>query len=401
MLEPSVEGNSVTFRPDANNWERMMAIVRHMREIPELPSEAPPKESSSLENVEFPPEGGVLTYMSGQEEPYKGFPFHEMVDKIDLIKKVTRALLSSFFHSSKRRNKLQLLTVILVPWLISDSIRAFVHTFYRVVERFRVKSTMYSTSMRELHRAFSIEHYGEKPQDKDLREQIRDLTCMILEFDNAYRFRFQDIVSELDKVSLRKNPGKELVRLLTLMQSREKQQTVKDTWTLFKAFIPAALFFNRKLRRAIISILESLDLEKIRFSKEDRSYCVPRADYTFGFVENPTPEVAALIARLADKKAKEEARSVVRDESTKAHEALFARHKAEIAVPAEMEAQIVQETNEYLAQCNIEGNQKFEEGRKRILRNHLTEEQLKTIDRHNKEREIMDDEFTKKLTAVG
>lgn len=401
MSEPLEKGDSITFRPDANNWERMMGIVRHMREIPELPSEAAPKDSSSLENVEFPPEGGVLTYMSGMEEPYKGFPFHEMVDKIDILKKVVRGTLSSFFHSSKRRNKLQLLTILFVPWLVTDSVRALVYTFFRMVERFKIKPIMYSTSMRELHRVFSIEHFNEKPQDREFRLQLRDLTCMILEMDNAYRFRFQDVMSELDKVSLRKNPGKELVRLLTLMQSREKEQTVKDTWTLFKTFLPIALFFSRKTRRYVIDILTSLDLEQIKLSKEDRAFCVPRSDYTFGFTQNPTPEVQALMARLAEKKRKEEERAKVRDESTKAHEALFARHKLELNVAPELEAKIVQDTNEFLQKCNIEGNQRFEVGRKEILKKHLSKAQLETIDRHNAEREVMDTEFTNKLTAVG
>ena len=36
-----------------------------------------------------------------------------------------------------------------------------------------------------------------KPWLKEKWEKIRDLVCLILEFDNAYRFRFQDVLSEI------------------------------------------------------------------------------------------------------------------------------------------------------------------------------------------------------------
>jgi len=400
MPNPSqVEGDHVRFTPDQFNADRMMSIVRHMKEIPELPSEKP-KDTSTLLEVRFPEEGGVLTHMSGQAEAYKGFPFYEMVDKIDLMKKVIRSTLSSFFHSIKRRNKLQLATIVLVPWFLNDFARAGIYTFFRTVERFKVKPIMYSTSMRELYRAFSIERDGETLQEKELREQARLLICMTLEFDNAYRFRFQDIVNELDKVALHKNPAKELVRLLSLMQTREKGQDVADTWTLFKTFLPVVLWLHPKTKKTIKTILGNIDLDKIRLSREDKNFCIPRSDYTFGFMVNPNEEDKKQIELVMHSRQLEDERIKVRDESTKAHEALFAQQKEEMTVSQELEKQIVDETNTYLLECNKEGQEKFEIGRKAILNKYLTPELLQTVDRHQQEREKMDKEFTEKLTAV-
>ena len=389
---PSVEGRQVRLIPGPESWQQMMGIVRRMRKIPELPSEVP-KDSSQLLGVEFPEEGGIHTFMTGQDEPYKGFPFHEMVDKIDLTKKVIRSVLSSFFHSIKRRNKLQLATIALVPWFLKDLAQAGIYTFFRFVERFEIKDEMYSTSMRELLRALSIEFHGEKEHERELRRQFKILVCMILEFDNAYRFRFQDIIGELDKVALKKSPADELTRLLTLMQSREKGQSVADTWELFKTFLKPALFVNPGLKRTIVETLSELDLDKIRLSKEDKSYCAPRSDYTFGFQLHPTESDLEIIGKVKRKKESEERQTKVRDESTKAHEALFVRQKEEMVVSPELEAQIVRETNEFLLQCNTEMNQKFEEGRKAILRKHLSEEQLSLVDKHQREREEMDNKY--------
>jgi len=265
-----------------HNMGLMQQIVREMREIPELPSEKP-TDVHPLEKVEFPEKGGVLTYMGGHAHPYKGFPFFEFVDKIDTIKKVQKATLSSLFHSFKGR-RLSLIGLLFVPWLFKELARAYIYTFYRIIERFRVKTLRYSDAIRELHRACSIQ-FEETAEERELRYMIRDLVCMVLEFDNAYRFRFQDVIVELDKAALRKNPGKELTRLLTLMQSRETTQEVKDTWTLVRYFLPWYIRLNSSLKKAIVGVLSELDLETVKLSAEDTHFAKERKDYKFAFMK--------------------------------------------------------------------------------------------------------------------
>lgn len=267
------------------NQRLMGQIIAEMKEIPELPSEVP-TDVHALTKVELPDTGGVLTYMEGYDEPYKGFPFHEFVDKIDSLKKLSRGVLSSLFHSLKRRNKLQVASLVLVPWLFNDLLRGTIYAYHRIIIRFKIKELRYSDAVREVYRAMSTKFLGETSDEATIREMVRDLLCMVLENDNAYRFRFQDIVVELDKEALKRNAGKELVRLLALMQTRERSQDVKDTWTLLKTFLPMYLFVNRKVRMRIVQTLGELDMEKVRLSKEDIFYCKPRKDYKFSFMEN-------------------------------------------------------------------------------------------------------------------
>lgn len=263
----------------------MAQVVAEMKEIPELPSETP-KDVHALTYVEFPEQGGVLTFMEGYEEPYKGFPFHEFVDKIDSLKKLSRGVLSSLFHSLKRRNKFQVALLLLVPWLFNDLLRGTIYAFHRIIIRFKIKELRYCDAVREVYRAMSVGFPQETQAEAEMRHMVRDLLCMILENDNAYRFRFQDIIAELDKDALTRNPSKELVRLLSLMQTREKGQDVRDTWTLLKTFLPMYLLVNPQVRRAIVRMLCELDLEKIKLAKEDIFYCKPRTDYQFGFMQN-------------------------------------------------------------------------------------------------------------------
>lgn len=280
---PEEQKSLTDYEAFVQNNQLMQHVVREMKEIPTLPSEVP-TDVNPLLKVEFPEEGGVLTYMGNYEYPYKGFPFFEFVDKIDIIKKILRGTMSSFFHSLKERNKLELVFLLTVPWLFGVFIKAQVYTFHRMVERFKVKPIRYCTAIRELHRAMSIER-EELTSERTMRFMIRDLACMFLEFDNAYRFRFQDVIVELDTTKLAAAPIKEIVRLADVMIERERTQEVKDTWALLKFFLPWYLRFNPNLRRALVEVLMGLDLTKTVLSIEDQLYCSKRKDYTFAFMK--------------------------------------------------------------------------------------------------------------------
>ena len=262
---------------------RMMEVVRAIREIPELPSEQP-KDVSPLLKVELPDEGGILTYMGSQSYPYRGFPYYEFVEKIDYIKKTSRAFLSSLYHSFKGKNRLWFIFLIPSLLFLKPLVRAWIHTYYRIVERFRIKSLRYCTAIRELHRAFSIEPENESDQDKELRIEVRDLICMILENDNAYRFRFQDISQDINKESLQRNPPRELIRLFDILQSCETGEDIRNTWILFKLFIRFYLRFDKKFCKILVRALVNLDYSRVQLTDEDKYYCSGRKDYNFRWI---------------------------------------------------------------------------------------------------------------------
>lgn len=267
------------------NLNLMREIASMMKETPHIPSEVTKdSDMNPLVRVEMPEAGGVLTYMLNNELPFKGFPFNEFVDKIDVIKKIQRAALSSIYHSTKKRSWFQLIRLALVPWLFGDLIKAYIYVFYRQIDRFKIKPIRYSDAIRELHRAFTVANPDEQVSDQEFRYQVRDIVCMVLEFDNAYRFRFQDIIVELDKEKLAQNPSKEIVRLLNELSSRELVQEVKDTWKLARYFLPIYLRFNKPLRHSLVNVLTALDLEKVKLSPEDIQFSKTRKDYKFGFM---------------------------------------------------------------------------------------------------------------------
>ena len=266
-----------------NNIQLMHGIVREMKEIPELQSEVV-TDQNALVKVEFPEEGGVLTYMTGHDYPYRGFPYFEFVEKIDLIKKISRGTLSGLYHSIKHRNKLRLLLMFPLIFMAKDLILTSVRTFHKLIDRFRIKRTRYSTAMRELYRAFDTPRANEDLRTLELRLMLKDIVCTVLEFDNAYRYRFQDVIISLDKVALKRNTIRELTRLLDVMSSRENSQEVRDTWRLGRMAIQFYLRFDRKMQRMIRDILLELNLGKVELAIEDKHFAGLRKDYNFKFI---------------------------------------------------------------------------------------------------------------------
>lgn len=369
----------------------MQTVIGEIKEIPELPSEAP-KDSTFITNVDFPEEGGVLTYMDGHDEPFRGFPFHEFVDKVDTLKKIGRGMLSSLFHSIKKRNKFELALLVFTPWLFEALLLGGLYAANRIVSRFKFKKDKYSQAVRELHRVLSLEK-GE------VREIIRDLLCMTLENDNAYRFRFQDIIVNLDKVALKKNVSKEVVRLLTLMQSREKNVDVSDTWTLLKTFLPMYLFVNRKLRKELAFILGEINLGEVELTKEDKWFCYPRSDYHFGFVLNQAEADKDIIARFEAKKRRDEETKRIREESTKAHQELFARHRVELPL-GERDQQVVKLDQELQNSLNEKARIAYVEGQMKNREAVLSLKELDILKRQLQEIAEMDEHYNKQLQAL-
>lgn len=268
------------------NLQIMENIVGSMKEIPKLPSEIPKEgDHHPLLHVEFPPEGGVLTYMGGYEHPYRGFPYFEFVEKMDTIKKVARNVQSAVYHAFLGKRWRMLFLIPLIP-CVRQIFYAYAYTFHRVVERFRLLPVRYSKSVRELYRAFSVDRANESKQLKELREMMRDYECMLLEFDNAYRFRVQHLLSCLNKDSLKKHPIKEINRLLDIWIEHEKVEDVKNSWRLLKMFTNWYLRFDRQLLRLVVDVLLEINPQETELQIEDKFFFEQRLDYKFPMTIN-------------------------------------------------------------------------------------------------------------------
>lgn len=380
----------------------MNEVAKRLKQVPELPSEKP-TDSHPLTKVEFPDENGVFTYMDGYDYPYRGYPYYEFVEKIDLVKKLSRSLQSGFYHGLKK-TKFKWVLIPLIPTVGRSVFWACTYTFHRLIDRFQVRTNRYSQFVGELHRAFSVSWGDENPRITELRKMIRDIECMILEMDNAYRFRAQDLLPELDKEALTKNPVREINRLLDIWISRELNEDVKNSWRLLKLFVTWYLRFDRPLLKMFQRILLELDIEKCSLTSEDKYYSVPRKDYVFGFMTNPTEQDTVLIAKVRLQKNYEDRVAKIKEQSTLEHDILSKKQRQEQQkLPASADlAQKVQEQEALLKtrlQLVAQQNQRdYEEQQKNILLQLLNPEQQEMLNKQKQEVAELDKKFEAQLT---
>ena len=104
---------------------------------------------------------------------------------------------------------------------------------------------------------------------------------MVLEFDDAYRYRFQDVMGDFDRKLFKKNPISELIRIMALGESREiKDSRVSKTWKTAGLLLRAIRFYP-PLKREIVFFFENLYIEEVKLSVEDSYHAIKKIDYNF------------------------------------------------------------------------------------------------------------------------
>lgn len=118
-------------------------------------------------------------------------------------------------------------------------------------------------------------------------EHLRDLMCMIIHFDMAYRFRWQDIIPLFNKEDFKKNPRKEIVRVAKIFVERESAGGggVSNRWKSIIDRLDIILWFiflNKNRKSVAVSFLDELDLDAIAPDEADWYYMLDRKDYDYG-----------------------------------------------------------------------------------------------------------------------
>lgn len=152
-----------------------------------------PKVSAPIEKIVIPKGGGIDTYLKGLKYPYPGYPDHRRLEIICIIKRTF--LTWMHFFSPLKRNIFKL---ILFKKNLKKFIPEGIYFLAWILRNHRLKPQFYSRPVREIYRLFDILIERSNEGLKGKFTSIRDIVCMVLEFDDAYRFMVQDIIAEMD-----------------------------------------------------------------------------------------------------------------------------------------------------------------------------------------------------------
>jgi hypothetical protein len=116
---------------------------------------------------------------------------------------------------------------------------------------------------------------------KHFPQEIADAMVMVIEYDNAYKFPFQDILPEFNKDNLKGYfaTRKEVLRVCDIFYSRG-EIGYKEKITALKSMLSMALFIP-KVNKIVREILSDLDMDKIKMNKDDEFWAKKRIDYKY------------------------------------------------------------------------------------------------------------------------
>ena len=109
---------------------------------------------------------------------------------------------------------------------------------------------------------------------QEIAVKVAQMAMMILEFDNAYRYRLQDLCGTIMKKELLNSPISTLKKIMRINSTRETYWTDVDGVSakskIHKLKILAYLLYIPKVRKAFKKAIQAIDLEKIKFNDNDR-----------------------------------------------------------------------------------------------------------------------------------
>lgn len=245
--------------------------------------------SAIEERAERPKEGGVYIYAYGYKYPYKGSPDVASVEQFRYVKKL---ILFMLLAVKNRVVMVSIGLITLMPNFIKKHFFRAIVTFfdpmiYWLLYYVYLKPDKYCICVRELYRAFNVIKRREKDEYaiKAIRI-IRDVFCLFIEQDSAYKFRFQDIMAEVDTYRLRRGGigmADEILRLMHIMKDREvDKKTMSDyKWVAIEKLIKPA-FLIKEVRHYFHEFVKEVDFNKLEPDEGDWYYDTLRLDYDFG-----------------------------------------------------------------------------------------------------------------------
>jgi len=219
---------------------------------------------NSTTHFELVPYQGLLRYIEGASYPAKGVPTPNAIFAINQIKLTIKLLVkySPFLILVKKETLLKdfnlLFDKLFQPYVIKPIYMCpTAYYLYKTIKEFLMVLEIDTPTAGTF--AHNLSH--------------------ILEYDDAYRYRFQDIINEADLIQLQTNPRKEIRRLINIYKQREHNQVVfiklerLITPILYLLYIP-------KVKKAFINSIHHII--GARPDPADLYWMSIRNDYLFG-----------------------------------------------------------------------------------------------------------------------
>lgn len=202
--------------------------------------EAKPGEGDIVERIEYTE--GILVYLKGHPYPFKGLP---TVPAIDGVNRVKRLIKDTLRH----------------PWKIVSFIALSYPHIHTLEPQF-----MTPCAREVLYMLWP------------LNKKLAVIVSHVLEYDGAYRFRFQDSMSEVTKEELLRYPHATLLKLIELNRQRDYTIVSRKIAMLIPfTYLVCLPLFRGMYKRMIMNC----NLPALQFDDNDRYWASLKKDYNY------------------------------------------------------------------------------------------------------------------------
>lgn len=206
-----------------------------------------------ITDVVLAKDGTVRTFIKGYKEPVKSYSDHIAVNSTVALKRIMPLILGNLSNMGWGKRIITLL-----------ALRYNLNLFYSWLDRY---FEMFEILLEEKYWCQPVKEIRRVLKGQ-INNRMIDFLSMILEYDSAYKNRFQDVFPLLDKSQLKGlRAVKEVKRLFGILAERDYAENAAK-WRQMEKFAGLAMYIP-KIRNKVISILKEVKLEEIAFSKED------------------------------------------------------------------------------------------------------------------------------------
>ncbi len=234
-----------------------------------------------ITNIEMS-DKGFLIYYKDIPFPKKGFPFPEAVASVNIVKRATMHLLKHKY------------ALILAPKRV---LRDFTDIATRILGQYIMKPELMTPLASELQGTVYV-FLVKLGIERSLAVSAGKVLGTIIQYDNAYLSRLQDLCSETTKEALIQNPRKELQRLTDIFIHREKmahvsmyfEDKIQHKISYYEIVANKARRVSKlfrlmllipKVKRAFIEAIKHTDLQRMQYDEADRYWVSLRKDYDY------------------------------------------------------------------------------------------------------------------------
>jgi hypothetical protein len=231
-----------------------------------------------VEKVET--ENGIRAWLKGAEYYQKGQAPAETLFFLNMAKRV-------FIESLKLGSKLPIVCgfiagQLLLPKRYKLSIEGILGVYDSILWKIISPHILKTENMIEMPREvrkFTYVFLREIGVREDIAYRFSAIFSHFFEYDNAYRYRVQDLISEVSEKEFTEDTHKTIKKLIQLSKERDNIQASEKVTAGLK-LISLALRIP-KYKKAFINALGFIDFEKLKYDDIDIYWISMRNDYLY------------------------------------------------------------------------------------------------------------------------